>query len=179
MTSSLSYVKNTLFILFFGIITFSCSDPEDSFPDALLPRDPVGKYKITSVQMNSVMVTPTTSTPYGITLTTVCDLYSSSIKFNSDKTFEFMDYNYNSETDDYIDRKCVAFEKVTGRWIRNSTSGAGSYGDLVLDVPFRGYTITEATYYNSTEQNKRIVKITLHMLKDDQKSYYTISFVES
>ncbi len=179
MTLQLPTLKKIIFILLFGIITFSCSDPKDSFPDELLPRSPEGEYKITSVQMDTRMVTPTTDTPYSITLTTKCDLLSSKIKFNSNDTFELMDYNYNNETNYNIDLKCTAFEKVTGKWIRTSTSGAGSYGYLTFDTTFRGYTITEATYTNDTKQGKRVVRIILHMLEEGQKSFYTILFVES
>ncbi len=168
MTCTLPTLKNMLYILFFGIITFSCSDPKDSFPDALLPVTPVGEYKVTSVYKSWKIIAPGIDSKDFETLTTKCDLFST-IKLNANNTMELMDYNYNNDDD------CSDFEKITGSWVKTGSSAGGFYGDLSLDKTFRGHDTSDGRYSSQGLGGKEMV-IYFTLVEEGQKYSYSIWF---
>ncbi|SDI01767.1 hypothetical protein [Winogradskyella thalassocola] len=164
MITKLSSLKSFIYILIFGFITCSCSKPKDVYHAGQGPSTAVGDYEL--VTLNTSW-TNGTGHPVGIT---GCDLLCT-LKFKSNETFEFTDYNYNSDND------CTDFEIITGNWIETRYSAAGFGGELNFNGTFRGFNIYDATYSSEgSVSNGPNIGIRFKTVVEGQEYWYMILF---
>ncbi|GGW71148.1 hypothetical protein DFQ11_10727 [Winogradskyella epiphytica] len=168
MITKLTSLKSFIYILIFGVITCSCSKPKDVYHPGQGPSTADGNYELVKINKSWTVVTPTSHIPHVENLTTGCALLST-LKFKSNKTFEFTDYNNDND--------CTDFEIISGNWIETRNSPAGFGGELNFNSKFRGFNTYDVTYSSEGNiSNGRNVSLRIKTVVEGQEYWYNLLF---
>ena len=149
-------IKLTILLL---LLTFGNGcDKKDGTEPAPSAQSPVGEWINTRVERGLVGITGVSN------ITEDCDLLST-IKFNSNNTIEFINYNTNSSND------CSDSETITGQWISDGLISGGFEGELIFDSTFQGNIITNGGYSSQGQTNNFFVMYFRTIIDGEEYDY--------
>jgi len=169
MKIRLRHYKCILVILLIGLLITNCSKRQFTDPPAG-PGSPVGEYDFI-VLLKQEIIAPGTGGPTEF-INSGCDL-NSTIKFNSNSTFSFVDNN------DAEDENCSSSQIITGNWVNTDPISGGFYGDLSFEGNFRGHTMYNGGFSSSGINNYGgDAKIYFDIIVNNQTFRYSFYFEE-
>ena len=135
MSFKSSILRKICFTLFIGTTLLNCgggngengADPAGS---------PVGEYQ-TSLIIKSW--TDASGENHNEITTNDCDLLST-VKFNSNNTLQYINYNIGNDDD------CSNSEIISGNWIKTASVSGGFYGDFNFSNSFNGEIVNSGRY---------------------------------
>ncbi len=134
--------KRALHLLIIGLLTLNCAGDRDPNSGSPPPISPVGEYQI------SLLILRWSETPgeqQTEIVTTDCDLIST-IKFNSNNTLTYTNYNISNEND------CSDSEIILGNWNANPNQGAASFnGEFTFNDLYNGQEVLYGQYQDLGE----------------------------
>ena len=157
--------SHLVILLLIGLLFTNCDKKDGTEPPAP-PESPVGEYQV-MVVLKSEEVGPNSYVNEFIY--TGCDT-NSTIKFYSNKTFEFIDENSLEDED------CSGMQIITGDWESTTSISGGFYGDLSFNDTFRGYTMTNGNYGSAGINNFDADANIVFQIQDNQGTNFSYAF---
>ena len=166
MKITLKFPSKTLTLIICSLFFVACNPEErKGFVDP--PESPVGEYKLLRIE-KSWMIDDESHIEY---VHNGCDRLST-IKFKSNNTIEFVNYNYDNDED------CSDFETVSGSWIKTGSTSGGFYGDFSIDGTFSGDTIYNGNYDDGNHNGPNGIGmiIVFNTVVEGVTIYYSVHF---
>lgn len=166
MKTKLKWTSKILILIICGLFFVACN-PVERKGEVDPPKSPVGEYKLLRIE-KSWTIDDTNHYEY---VHQGCDLLST-IKFKSNNTIEFVNYNYDNDED------CSDFEIVSGNWIKTGSTSGGFYGDFSFDGTFSGDTIFNGLYDDGNDNGPNGIGMILRFntIVDGVTIQYSIHF---